>query len=105
VKIVWERSIYIGNAPVFCAICGHRYYPRQHGHQLLLAIIYDDQGTVQGEACRDCVAAGPLGIRSRLDERIKSLQDKVNELQHLAQSTIETPTLEQEFQVHRGEGG
>ncbi|NJR64760.1 MAG: hypothetical protein HC772_04615 [Leptolyngbyaceae cyanobacterium CRU_2_3] len=101
-KIVWEHSIYVGNAPVFCSICGGRSYPvRSKRNQLLLAVIYDKSGVVQGEACRDCVVAGASGIKARLQERIKSLQDKIEELQDLAIADIETPTLEQEFQIHQ----
>jgi hypothetical protein len=38
-----------------------------------------------------------------LQERIQALQAKAAELQMLAQADIQTPTLEQEFQVHRGD--
>jgi len=100
-KIVWEQSIYVGNAPVFCSICGRQSYPiRNPKNQLLLAVIYDNQGVVLGEACRDCVAAGSSGIQSRLQERIQSLQNKVADLQALAETEIQTPSLEQEFQVY-----
>jgi hypothetical protein len=103
-KIVWEPSVYIGNAPVFCTLCGHRSYPlRVKGNQLLLAVIYDRQGVVRGEACRDCVAAGSAEIKIRLQERIQALQDQVSELQEMAHADIQTPSLEQEFQVHRRE--
>lgn len=101
-RIVWEPSIYIGNVPVFCTICGRQSHPvRNKRNQLLLAIIYDRQGTAIGEACRDCVASGSIGIQTRLQERIQSLQQKVAELQYLASTEIQTPSLEQEFQVYR----
>lgn len=101
-KIVWEQSVYVGNAPVFCTICGCRSYPvRNQKNQLLLAVIYDKHGVALGEACRDCVSAGSAGIQARLNERIQSLQDKINELQVLAESEIQTPSLEQEFQIYR----
>lgn len=101
-KIVWEHSIYVGNAPVFCSICGRRSYPvRSRTNQLLLAIIYDDQGVARGEACRDCVSAGTSAIKNRLQERIQSYQEKINELKLLSAEDIETPTLEEEFQLHR----
>lgn len=100
-KIVWEQSIYVGNAPVFCSICGHQSYPICNPkNQLLLAVIYDRHGVVLGEACRDCVAAGSAGIRSRLQERIQSLQNRVADLQALAETEIQTPSLEEEFQVY-----
>lgn len=103
-KIVWEQSIYVGNAPVFCSICGRQSYPvRNQKNQLLLAVIYDQQGVALGEACRDCVATGSAGIRSRLQERIQSLQDKIADLQTLADAEIQTPSLEQEFHVYRKE--
>ncbi|HEY9624231.1 MAG TPA: hypothetical protein V6C78_27985 [Crinalium sp.] len=105
-KIVWERSIYIGNAPVFCTICGHRYHPLQgKSHQLLLAILYDERGVACGEVCRHCVASGSAGIKARLSDRIQSLQTKLDELQDLAKDDIETPSLEEEFQIHQREGG
>ena len=101
-KIVWEQSIYIGNAPVFCTLCGERAYPFRTGrNQLMLAVIYDKRGVMRGEACRDCVAAGAAGIKERLQERIESLQKQVTELQSFAQADIQTPSLEQEFQFHR----
>ncbi|MBD3880849.1 hypothetical protein IFO70_03675 [Phormidium tenue FACHB-886] len=101
-KIVWEHSIYVGNAPVFCTICGRRSYPiRNRRNQLLLAVIYDQRGVAWGEACRDCVASGSEGIKARIQERVHSLQEKINELTTLAEEEIEPPTLEQEFQIHR----
>lgn len=101
-KIVWEQSIYVGNAPVFCSICGRQSYPvRNQKNQLLLAVIYDQHNVALGEACRDCVAAGPAGIQSRLQERIQSLQSKIADLQVLAAAEIQTPSLEQEFQAYR----
>ena len=100
-NIVWEQSVYIGNAPVFCAICDRRSYPVQVRGQLLLAVIYDQQGVAHGEVCRSCVTAGSEGIKARLQERIQTLQAKTSELQHLAQAEIQTPSLEQEFKVHR----
>ncbi len=101
-RIVWEPSIYVGNVPVFCTICGRQSHPvRNKRNQLLLAVIYDRQGVAIGEVCRDCVAAGSTGIRNRLQERIESLEQKIGELQVLAEVEIETPSLEQEFQVYR----
>lgn len=100
-KIVWEQSVYVGNAPVFCTICGRRSYPiRNRRNQLLLAVIYDQRDVAIGEACRDCVVSGTSGIQTRLQERIQSLQQKIDELQVLADVEIATPTLEQEFQMH-----
>jgi hypothetical protein len=102
VKIVWEQSIYIGNAPVFCTICGRRSYPiRGRRNQLLLAVIYDQQGVMHGEACKDCVASGSEGIKARLQERVQGFQAKISELEHLASEAIDPPTLEEEFQFHR----
>ena len=100
-KIVWEHSIYVGEAPVFCAICDRPSYPIKNSHnQLLLAVIYDNCGTAWGEACRDCVAAGSEGIQTRLLDRMRSLQKKIDELQVLSAEKVETPSLEQEFQIH-----
>ncbi|MBW4657938.1 MAG: hypothetical protein KME15_04635 [Drouetiella hepatica Uher 2000/2452] len=100
-KIVWEHSIYVGEAPVFCAICDRRSYPIKNSHnQLLLAVIYDKRGVVWGEACRDCVAAGSEAIQARLQERMLALQKKMDGLQMLSAEKIETPSLEQEFQIH-----
>jgi Zn-finger protein len=101
-KIVWEHSIYVGNIPVFCAICGCPSHPVQNKHkQILLAVIYDEKGIAWGEACRDCVSAGSETIQARLQERLQSLQKKIEELQMLAAEKIETPSLEQEFQIHQ----
>lgn len=101
-KIVWEQSIYVGNAPVFCTICGCRSYPiRNQRNQLLLAVIYNQQGVALGEACRDCVVSGSDGIRTRLQERIQTLQTKIDELHMLAKEDIQTPSLEQEFRAYR----
>lgn len=101
-RIVWEQSVYIGNVPVFCTICGRRSHPvRNRQNQLLLAVIYNQQGVALGEACRDCVASGSTGIQERLQERLEELQVKINELQMLAETEIQTPSLEQEFQIYR----
>lgn len=101
-NIVWEQSIYVGNAPVFCAICGRRSHPtRGSRNQLLLAVIYDCRGVACGEACRDCVTSGAVGIRERLQDRIQSLQEKITELEHLRVGDIQPPLLEEEFQLHR----
>jgi hypothetical protein len=102
VKIVWEQSIYVGNAPVFCTLCGRRSHPiRGRRNQLLLAIIYDQRGVACGEACRDCVSSGSVGIKARLQERIQGFREKIAELEHLEAEDIEPPTLEEEFQLHR----
>jgi hypothetical protein len=69
----------------------------------LLAVIYNDRGVALGEACRDCVAAGTEGIQARLQERIQSLEAKITELKTFAEAEIQTPSLEQEFQVHRAD--
>jgi hypothetical protein len=103
VRIVWEKSVYIGNAPVFCTICDRRSHPLQVEGQLLLAVLYDQRGVAYGEVCRSCVSAGSAGIKAMLHERIQILQKKANELQRLAQTDIQTPTLEQEFRSHRRE--
>jgi hypothetical protein len=103
VKIVWERSIYVGNVPVFCTICGHQSYPIRSKNQLLLAVLYDNHDVMRGEVCRDCVASGSSGIKARLQERIQALQDKLSDLERVAQEDVQIPTLEQEFQVHQGQ--
>lgn len=103
VKIVWEKSVYVGNVPVFCTICGHQSYPIRSKNQLLLAVLYDQQGVVRGEVCRDCVAVGSVGIKARLQERIQALKSKMMELEMVAQEDVQTPSLEQEFQVHQGQ--
>ena len=100
-NIVWEQSIYVGNAPVFCTICGSRSHPtRGRRNQILLAVIYDHQGIAYGEACRDCVASGSVAIQERLQDRIQSFQKKIAELEHLGLGEIELPSLEKEFQLH-----
>jgi hypothetical protein len=102
VRIVWEQSVYIGNAPVFCIICGQRSYPmRSRRNQLLLAVLYDQHGVAHGEVCRGCVTAGSEGIQLRLQERIQSLQAKAAELQQLADEGVQPPTLEEEFEIHQ----
>ena len=101
-NIVWEQSVYVGNAPVFCAICGHRTYPiRGSRNQLLLAVIYDYREVACGEACRDCVASGSVGIRQKLQDQIQTFQEKIAELEHLGVGEIQPPSLEEEFQLHR----
>lgn len=108
VKIVWEQSIYFGNVPVFCSICGRESRPVRSGsNQLLLAVIYDDQGVICGEACSDCVSAGQQVIQSRLQDRIEILREKLADVEAIAQlmqNGIELPSLEQEFRVHRRDG-
>ena len=101
-NIVWEQSVYVGNAPVLCAICGRRSHPtRGRKNQLLLAVIYDYRGVACGEACRDCVASGAVGIQQRLQDRIQSFQEKIAELEHLRVGGVEPPSLEEEFRLHQ----
>lgn len=103
-KVVWEKTVYLGNAPVFCAICGYQTRPiRNAANQLLLAVIYDHRGVACGEACADCVAAGSRGVRARLQDRIQSVKHKLSDLEALAQGEIQMPSLEEEFQIHRRE--
>jgi hypothetical protein len=101
-KIVWERSIYFGNTPVPCAICGRWSAQVQtKTQQILLAVVYNDAGVVVGEACRSCVSLGTTGIQELIQERIASLQAQLQDLQDLAQGTVELPTLEQELEAYR----
>ncbi|KGF72354.1 hypothetical protein DO97_09720 [Neosynechococcus sphagnicola sy1] len=97
-KIQWEPSVYVGNAPVRCAICGDRAHPiRLRGSHYLLAVVYNAQGQVCGEVCRPCIAMGVPGIQERLQERINHLQTQIQELQALAAEPMEVPSLEEEF--------
>lgn len=97
-RIKWEQSVYVGQVPVCCAICGGQARPiRTRGNQYLLAVVYDDRGSAQGEVCRDCLAAGSNGIKDRLQERIQSLQSQLAELQTLVQEDFQVPSLEEEF--------
>ncbi len=100
-RIVWEPCIYGGTVHVPCIICGQRAAPVQgRGEQVLLAVVYNDQGRVYGEACRSCVALGVQGIQDCLQERIASLQAQLRDLQELNQGDIQLPTLEEEFKVY-----
>jgi hypothetical protein len=100
-KIRWEPSVYVGQAPVFCVVCGYQARPmRVRGGQYLLAIVYNDQDIVYGEACRSCVASGPHEIRERLQERINTLQSKLRDLQMLVAEDVQVPTLEEEFEPY-----
>ncbi len=100
-KIVWEPCIYGGNVRIPCVICGEAAIPtRLPNQQVVLAVVYNDQGRIHGEACRSCVSLTPEGIRERLQDRILSLQAKLQDLQDLNQGEIELPTLEQELRVY-----
>ncbi|WP_218082223.1 hypothetical protein [Anthocerotibacter panamensis] len=100
-RIVWEASVYVGQAPLYCILCGYRTQPiRAKGNQALLAVVYNDQGIVCGEACRDCVRAGAEAIRTQLQERIQGLEAQVRGLEALAAEEVCIPTLEEEFQVY-----
>lgn len=100
-RIQWEQSIYGGTVPVTCTICGERITSIRNRRNLyLLAVIYNQQGRVCGEACRSCVAAGPQEIQERLQERICQLEATLGELQALAGEGVEVPTLEEEFNTY-----
>lgn len=98
-KIAWEPMVYGGQVPVSCAICGDRAVPRRlRGSHYLLAIVYTQQGKVFGEACESCANASPHELRQLLDARIQALTGQLDELKALAaESDIETPSLEDEF--------
>ncbi|MEN9212102.1 MAG: hypothetical protein Q6K80_04965 [Thermostichus sp. DG_1_6_bins_120] len=101
VRIVWERSIYGGNGRVPCIICGGWANPIQRrGHQVLVAVVYNDRGQVYGEACRSCVNLGAQGIKEYLQERIARLRNQLQDLQELEQGEVELPTLEEELSAY-----
>lgn len=100
-KISWERTIYVGNRPIPCSICGRKAMPmRTKNNQYLLAVIYNHQDQACGEACRNCVASGAKGIKAHLQERIQALQTKLAELKELDAEDVQLPTLAQEFNAH-----
>ncbi len=100
-KIVWEPCIYGTQTPVPCVICGQRFAPPvTRGQQAMLAVVYDHEGRIFGEACRSCVRLGADGIRAYLQERIATLQAQVQDLQHLTQEDISLPSLEEELRVY-----
>ncbi|MDX2270886.1 MAG: hypothetical protein NW237_02915 [Cyanobacteriota bacterium] len=100
-KIVWEQSIYGGSSPIPCLICGRWVNPqRGRGQPSLIAVIYNDQGRIYGEACRSCVALGANNIKSYLQERITRLQAQLQDLQELSQGEVELPTLEAELRAY-----
>ncbi len=100
-KIAWEPCIYGAQTPVPCVICGQRHTPSStRSQRAMLAVVYDQEGRVYGEACRSCVRLGPDGIRAYLQERIASLQAQVQDLQHLNQGEINLPSLEEEWRAY-----
>jgi hypothetical protein len=100
-KICWEPSVYVGQAPTICIICSCRAEPvRVRGSQYLIAVVYDDHGTLRGEACRSCAHSSPHQIHECLQERITSLQAQLTELQAMASEPVQTPSLEAEFKSH-----
>lgn len=100
-KIVWEPCIYGGNVPVPCLICGRRTPPTQtKAGRTMLAVIYDDQGRVVGEACRSCVNMGAQGINAVVRERCEYLQAQLKVLQDLSKTEVRIPSLEEELQVY-----
>lgn len=102
-RIAWERSIYVGNGRVRCILCGHWFVTQPlRNQQALIAVVYNDQGVVYGEACRSCVTSGSEGIKECLQERITSLQTQLQDLQELNQGEVRLPTLEEELQSHLG---
>lgn len=103
-KIVWEQSVYVGNAPVFCTLCGQEARPIRSGaNQLLIGVIYDRHDVMWGEACHHCIARGSEGLKALLASRMDSLRAKLSELEAIAQEELQLPSIEQEFQIHRRE--
>jgi hypothetical protein len=101
VRIVWERSIYGGNGRVPCIICGGWANPIQKkGHQVLLAVVYNDRGQIYGEVCRSCLGLGAKGIKECLQERIARLRKQLEDLEELEQGEVQLPTLEQELSAY-----
>ncbi len=98
-KISWEPTVYGGQVPIWCCLCGDRAMPRQlRGSHYLLAVVYTDQGKVFGEACHACAIAEPQAIQAQLQSQIQALQKKLTDLEALAsEPQIQTPSLEEEF--------
>lgn len=98
-KITWEPMVYGGQVPVTCAICGDRAVPRRlRGSHYLLAVIYTQEGKVFGEACASCATTSPHELQHLLQARIQALTNELDELKALAaESYIQTPSLEEEF--------
>lgn len=104
-KIVWEQSVYIGTAPIFCTLCSQSARPVRTGtNQLLIGVLYDRHGIVRGEVCHNCIALGAEGIRSMLATRIEAMRINLSELEAIAQDELQLPSIEQEFYIHRPNG-
>lgn len=104
-KIVWEQSVYVNTAPIFCTLCGQATRPLRSGsNQMLIGVLYNYQGIVCGEVCHHCIALGAEGIQSMLDRRIGALRTKLFELEAIAQHKLQLPSVEQEFRLHRRDG-
>lgn len=66
----------------------------------MLAVVYDHEGRIYGEACRSCVHLGPQGIKTYLEERIYKLRRTLKDLEHLNQEEATLPSLEEELRTY-----
>jgi hypothetical protein len=79
-----------------CVICGSIY-----NLKTARASVYSQQGIEYGDACPDCLEAGPEGMKERLLENARRLREFAAELESLSQEPVHISGLEDEFKVYR----
>lgn len=79
-----------------CVLCGSIY-----SLKTARASVYSQQGIEYGDACPECLASGPQGIKARLLENVQRLREFADELETLSGEPMYISSLEDEFKVYR----
>ncbi|MEQ8956496.1 MAG: hypothetical protein RLP02_01010 [Coleofasciculus sp. C2-GNP5-27] len=73
-----------------CNLCGNIFFPLE-----VVARAYRDSGEYVSDVCPECLATGAEGISTRIRQRADYLRSLAVELEQLARSDIESPSLAQ----------
>ncbi|MDB9315806.1 hypothetical protein PN462_22020 [Spirulina sp. CS-785/01] len=74
----------------YCHLCGNLFVPRD-----AIARAYNDRGDWVSDVCPTCLATGVEGISERMQQRANYLRLAAAELERLAHSDINAPSLEE----------
>lgn len=74
----------------YCHLCGNTFYPIA-----VVARAYQESGEYLTDVCPECIATGSDGISLRMRQRADYLRSVAAELERLARTEIQSPSLAQ----------
>ncbi|HAG84900.1 MAG TPA: hypothetical protein DCL61_28060 [Cyanobacteria bacterium UBA12227] len=74
----------------YCHLCGNTFFPIA-----VVARAYKESGEYLTDVCPECIATGSEGISLRMRQRADSLRTVATELERLARTEIDSPSLAQ----------